>query len=185
MESTIYSIEHRGAHYSDIGILKWGIKGQQELIYDDISEWEYIDSAGMSLPFSNEAVDIFSVNKSAHSINSQRYAAFLQESFFINSNTSDMSLTLGLRASYWTFNNELTLSPRVNFSFHTDNLPNLDWHFAVGLYYQPPFYKELRDPQGTLYPDTKAQRALHFVTGTDYKFRAWDRPFVFTSEIYY
>ncbi len=185
LESTIYSLKHQGALYSDYGILKWGVKFQQEAINDDISEWEYIDSAGMSLPFSSERVDLFFVNKSVHSINSQRYSAFLQQSFFMNSNTSNMSLTLGLRGQYWTYNKELTLSPRLNFSFHTDNMPNLNWHFATGLYYQPPFYKEIRDPWGNIYPDTKAQRAFHLVAGADYKFRAWDRPFVFTSEIYY
>lgn len=185
LESTIYSVEHRGSFYSDRGILKWGIKGQQELINDDIGEWEYIDSAGMSLPYSSDNVNLFKVNKSAHSLNTFRVAAFIQQSFFLSSNISDMILTLGLRAQYWTLNEEMTLSPRLNFSFHTDNLPNLDWHFSTGLYYQPPFYKELRDPIGNLYPDTKAQRALHFVAGADYKFRAWDRPFVFTAEVYY
>ena len=185
LESTIYSLEHRGAYYFDQGVLKWGIKGQKELINDQISEWEYIDSAGMSLPFSNESVDLFQVNKSTHALNNSRIAAFLQQTFFINRVSSNMSVTLGVRAQYWTLNREVTISPRINFSFHTDNLPNLTWHFATGLYYQPPFYKELRDPWGNLYPDLKAQRALHLVAGTDYKFRAWDRPFVFTSEIYY
>lgn len=185
LEATIYSVEHKGAFYSDNGILKWGVKGQQEIIDDDISEWEFLDSAGMSLPFSNETVDLSEVNKRAHSLNTGRFAAFVQRTFFINNNTSDMSLTLGLRGQYWTLNKELTLSPRLNFSLQTENMPNLNWHFATGLYYQPPFYKEIRDPYGNLFPETKAQRALHFVIGADYKFRAWDRPFVFTSEIYY
>jgi hypothetical protein len=118
-------------------------------------------------------------------LNNMRYAAYLQNTTAFDVSKNNISLTLGARIQYWTFNKEVTVSPRGNITLKPDLTPNTTWHLSAGLYYQPPFYNEIRDPQGNLYPSLKAQRALEITLGNDYKFMAWGRPFIFTSELYY
>jgi hypothetical protein len=185
LTATIYSAEHRGTYFSGRGVMKWGVKAQQELIHDVINEWILIDSAGVSLPWSDESVELFYTNKSEHNLNTFRFSAFLQHTFVFSLPANEVSLTIGARTHYWTYNSNFFISPRTNLSLQPEKFPNLNFHFAAGLYYQPPFYKELKDPAGIIYPDTKSQRALHLVGGYDYKFQAWRRPFIFSSEIYY
>jgi hypothetical protein len=185
LKSKIYSVDYKASYFTNDGNWKWGIKGQKELIDDKISEWELFDSAGTSLPYSDEEVNLFYVNKAANNLSSSRISGFLQHTKNVDLQSSSAFFTLGLRASYWDYNKELTCSPRGSIILKPDVTPNLSWHFSAGLYYQPPFYKELRNPQGNLYPHKKAQRSLQFVLGTDHTFMAWDRPFIFTSEVYY
>jgi hypothetical protein len=185
LKSNIYSIEHKGSYYIPAGNLKWGLKFQQEYIDDKISEWQMLDSAGYSLPYSIEEVNLNYVYKSKNILNNTRLSGYLQHTSSFTIDKSDVSITLGARAQYWSYNEDITISPRGNITLTPYSTPNLTWHFSTGLYYQPPFYKELRDPEGKLYPDKKAQRALQFVAGTDYKFMAWGRPFILTSEVYY
>ncbi len=183
--ATIYALEHKGSWYTANSIFKWGVKGQQEVIDDKISEWSLIDSAGISLPYSDEFVELAYTNKSSNSLNSFRISGFLQHTLYFDLPGAEASFTYGARAHYWTYNQTSFISPRLNLTLQPAERPNLGFHFSTGLYYQPPFYKEMKDISGKLYPNTQAQRALHFVAGTDYKFRAWRRPFIFSSEIYY
>jgi len=185
LKSKIYSLDYKSSLYTADGNWKWGIKGQTEHIDDKISEWELYDSAGVSLPYSDENVELFYSNKSVNILNSIRASAYIQRTKNIELPNSSVYFTLGLRSSYWDYNKEITWSPRASIVIKPGLTPNLSWHLSSGLYYQPPFYKELRDPQGNLYTNKKAQRSLQFVLGTDYNFTAWDRPFIFTSEIYY
>jgi hypothetical protein len=183
--SVIYSVEHKGEFLINEGNLKWGVKAQKEFIDDRINEWEMLDSAGYSLPFSDKEANLFVVNKLKNNINSTRISGYLQNSKKYNLESGSATVTLGVRASYWDYNKDITISPRGSIEIKPNLTPNLSWHFSTGLYYQPPFYKELRDPYGKLYPETKAQRAFHILAGTDFTFYAWSRPFIFTSEIYY
>jgi hypothetical protein len=183
--SSIYSVEHKGTFFTNAGVLKWGLKAQVESVDDRVNEWQLLDSADYSLPYSDENINLQYVYKSANNMNNSRYSAFIQHTFKINSNAGDISLTLGLRSQIWSYNKELTVSPRGNIVYIPAGRPNTSWHFSTGLYHQPPFYKELRDPTGKLYPDKKAQRAIHFVMGNDLNLLIWRRPFVLSSEIFY
>jgi hypothetical protein len=185
LNSSIYSLEHKGTFISDKGITKWGIKIQQEFIDDKINEWQLLDSSGYSIPYSDEEINLLDVYRTSNTFTSQRAAAYAQHTIKIENSAGQLMLTIGLRSQYWTYNQEVTISPRLNFSYIPANRPNISLHIASGMYHQPPFYKELRDRQGNLYPDKKAQRAWHLVSGIDYNFQAWHRPFVFTSELYY
>lgn len=185
LSTTIYSLEHKGTLVTELGLTKWGIKAQQEIIDDEINEWQLLDSSGYSLPYSNEEVNLINVYKASNSLNNYRYSAFFQHTFKTKNNAGEFILTLGVRSQYWTYNRELTISPRGNLSYIPGGQPNISLHIASGMYHQPSFYKELRDHEGNLYPERKAQRAWHLVAGIDYNFQAWRRPFVFTSEIYY
>lgn len=185
LQAKVYALEHKGVYYSGNNILKWGLKGQQEIIEDRISEWELIDSAGVSLPYSDENVELAYAIKSANSLNSLRSTAYLQHTVFFDAGNAEASVTYGARLHYWSLNREFFVSPRANFNLQPGNRPNLSYHLSAGIYYQPAFYKEFKDPAGVLHRDTRSQQAVHFVAGTDYKFRAWRRPFILSSEIYY
>ena len=185
LNSSILSLEHKGIWLSSSGILKWGIKAQQEDISDQIREWALLDSSGYSLPYSDEEVNLSYVYIAANDLRNLRASGYLQYTHKVDNKAGQFRLTLGIRSQYWEYNRELTISPRGNFSYTPVNHVNVTWHLASGLYHQPPFYKEIRDQEGNLYPGRKAQRALHFVGGVDYNFKAWQRPFVFTGELYY
>lgn len=186
LTSNIYSLDYKGSFISSDGNWKWGLKGQIEKINDKINEWTLEDSAEYSLPYSDDSeVDLFRVVKAHNVLNTNRFSGFIQRTKEYSLTNSSLLFTLGVRSSYWTLNKELTVSPRGSLVIKPDNTPNLTWHISSGIYYQPPFYKELRDKYGIIYKSKKAQRSFQFVVGADYNFIAWDRPFVFTSEAYY
>ena len=99
--------------------------------------------------------------------------------------SSELFLNAGIRAHYWTINDQLVLSPRAILSINPNWSRDIQFHMAAGYYFQPPFYKELRDPEGILYEDIKAQKSIHYVLGSDLNFTAWERPFILSAEIYY
>ena len=111
----------------------------------------------------------------------------------INTSAGFLTLNAGLRLSYWSFNKELLLSPRMTVGFIPEKYPSWALRFATGLYYQSPFYKEYRMPVSdkngnqtiNLNSDIKSQRSFHLIAGTDYTFRALNRPFKLSGEIYY
>ncbi len=185
LNAYVYSAAHLGTLVSDRSTLKWGAKWQQERIKDRISEWEMIDSVGYSVPYTGLTIPLYSVHKWNHRLFSNRLTFFVQNTTSFERNRTMFFLDAGIRASYWDLNNQFLLSPRVTFSVKPDWKADLIFRLTSGLYYQPPFYKELRYPDGTLNLDLQAQRSIHFVFGGDYVFRAWDRMFKFTTEIYY
>ncbi|MCC9167399.1 TonB-dependent receptor [Pontibacter harenae] len=152
----------------------FGAKVGLEDIEDQLQEYGFTDSA-----------DYVSQNYLLHSqlsLNSLRYNAFAQHTYEID---SLKTITYGVRASYWSYNKEMTLTPRLQYSFITRKNPDLSFKAAIGLYYQPPFYRELRNMQGELNPELKAQRSLHAIVGSDYIFQSWGRDFKLSAEAYY
>ncbi len=82
-------------------------------------------------------------------------------------------------------NSQFTVSPRAQFALKPDWEKDMVFRVSGGLYHQPPFYRELRDADGVVHPNVKAQQSIHFVFGNDYSFKMWDRPFKLVSEMYY
>ncbi|MDR2679488.1 MAG: TonB-dependent receptor [Tannerella sp.] len=173
--------------------LKFGVNAQYEHIIDRISEWESRDSSGYSLPQTGSAVNVISNLFSDNKLESWRYSAYIQDVFKFRSEKGLFSIIGGLRGSYWDYNKEFIVSPRISAGFIPNSNQNLILRFATGFYYQPPFHKELRiteqDESGNniikLNKKLKSQRSIHFIAGGDYTFRAVSRNFKFTSEIYY
>lgn len=173
--------------------IKWGINLQHENITDKISEWERRDSAGYSLPHTGTDVSFVSNLFSNHTLNSNRLSAYAQDVFKFRTTQGLFTLAGGVRGSYWTFNRELIFSPRASLGFIPNQNQNLTFRFATGLYYQSPFYKELRveteDRYGNkeieLNQTLKSQRSMHFIVGGDYNFRVAKRNFKLTTELYY
>lgn len=194
LKATVASLSHTGEFAQSGHTVKWGAGFQRELITDKLREWEWRDSAGYSMPYdpNNGKVDIFYNLTSEQSLDSWRANSYLQDTYRWDTDGALYSVTGGLRAGFWSYNKELIVSPRASVSIlpHWDK--DFSFRFATGVYYQSPFYKELRDTVSdelgnvlvTLNQNIKSQRSLHFVLGGDYFFRALGRPFKFTTEAY-
>ena len=183
--ATVMSFEHKGYYLMDNKFWQWGAKVQYENIDDNLTEWTMIDSSGYSKPYTDSIVGMDFFVKAKNSFSSMRYSAFVQNTFTYDVFSNELNITAGIRGSYWNFNNELTISPRVNIALKPDWDKDFVFRFSTGLYYQPPFYKELRSREGLINEDIKAQKSIHFVLGSDYNFVAWNRPFKLVTEAYY
>lgn len=165
----------------------WGLSSQTEIIEDQLREWTLLDSSGFSLPQTPpDSVVVFEFLNSKNELQSYRTQGYFQHNHkWLTRDTSELMLTAGVRATHWTLNNELLVSPRVNLSYR----PNWkrDWQFraAWGYYSQPAFFREYRDFAGQLNTNIKAQTSIHYVVGADHNFRAWNRPFKLVTELYY
>lgn len=192
LNATVMNISHLGETTISKHQLKWGALLQFEKINDKINEWEWRDSSGYSLPYRPYEAKLYYNLKALNSLSSTRSSVFFQDTYRYSSVAGTFSFTGGLRASYWSFNDEFLLSPRLSFSYLPHWEKDFSFRFATGLYYQSPFYKEIRDTiidnignvNVALNSHIKSPRSVHFVLGGDYYFRALGRPFKFTTETY-
>jgi len=195
-KATVISLQHKGSYISGNTFLKWGLKYDHQIIDDKIREWEMIDSAGYSLPHptdnpgaavpDNPDFEISYFVKGSNHLNINRLSAFASNQWNVSLKNDDLiTVTAGARMYFWDYNNEFLFMPRANISYKPYAMQNFVLRFSTGIYYQPPFYREMRNMDGTLNPDIKSQRSIHFILGSDYRFQMWDRPFIFTSELYY
>jgi len=195
LNATVLSAEHKGSFERNKNYLSWGAKYQYEDIEDQLNEWDLIDSAGFTLPrppdnpgSPNPPVTSLYLNTSVKSkvnLSSNRYMGFIQNTRDFGDNAQNFSLTVGLRANYWDQNEQFLVSPRASMAYHPNWSNDLLFRFAAGYYYQPPFYRELRNFDGTMNYDQKAQKSIHFLAGTDWNLYFWGRPFKFITEVYY
>ncbi len=193
LSATVASISHHGDFKTDNNILAWGVSGQTEIILDRINEWETRDSAGYSLPYNPDKVDMIYNLHSDVDLYSFRMQAYIQDNYKLYADHGMWSFTAGVRGNFWSVNKEFLVSPRAAVAFFPDWQHDFNFRLAAGLYYQAPFYKELRleqvDANGNNYvalnKDISAQRSFHLLMGMDYFFRAWNRPFKLTTEVYY
>ena len=178
---------------SSFHTLKWGAGLQSERLVDRISEWESRDSSGYSLPQTGREVNVIANLFSNNSLSSMRASGYAQDVIKFRTPQGLFTVIAGLRASYWSYNRELLISPRASVGFIPTANQDITLRFATGLYSQSPFYKELRveqqDAGGNtvvrLNSDLKAQRSIHFILGGDYSFKVGGRNFKLSSEVYY
>lgn len=195
LNAVVFNMAHKGSYETSENFLSWGVSYQHERIDDQLHEWNLIDSAGYTLPRPPDQInsqnppvlplelDFFT--KTKVNLNTNRYSGFLQNSWVLGNEVNDFTVTAGLRANYWDYNNQFLLSPRISMSYEPNWKNDLLFRLAAGYYFQPPFYKELRDFDGNLVPGQKAQKSIHLVAGTDWNLTIWSRPFKFTTEVYY
>lgn len=197
--NTIYNVEHKGGielHANDgtssqksLHFIQWGLKFQTEYFDDKLNEWERIDSAGYSLPYTGTEVNLASVIKSQNILENTRLTGFFQDSWSLNNERNEFKITAGIRSSYRSMNRELLFSPRVQFLYKPLSWKR-DFSFKLsgGIYNQLPFYRELRRPDGTVNTDLRSQKSIHLVAGLSHDF-TWEkisnRPFRIISEVYY
>ena len=169
-----------------------GFNYRSEHVREHSSEWEMRDSAGYSQPYSLDELALIYSLRSNTDLRQKRIEAFLQDAWRFRTSLGLFNVTYGLRLTHSDWNKETLVSPRASVGLRPAASDHWTLRFATGIYYQPPFYKELRDTtlvNGTatvaLNRNIKAQRSLHFVLGADYTFTLMERPFKFTAEAYY
>ena len=192
LNANVFNIAHNGSWNTNAHDIQWGLSYQRERINDKLREWEMRDSAGYSLPYSDSNIRMVYSMRSGANMESNRLQGYLQDSWHIRKEAGLFVLTGGLRANYWDFNNELLVSPRASMAFIPAWEHDFTFRLASGIYYQAPFYKELRDTltengvtRVMLNKHIKAQKTIQVVGGMDYHFIALDRPFKLTTELYY
>ena len=186
LTSNVYSVSFKGGYYSTNNKLRWGVQYNYEKINDHISQWKMLDSAGFSLPYTGESIELYETARTTNKIQSNRITAYVQNTYNRTfANNDDLFLNIGFRANYWDFSDEFIITPRLSISYKPDWKQHMLFRFASGFYYQPPFYKEMKNADGVVNTDIKSQKSIHFVLGSDYVFKAWNRPFKLTTELYY
>ncbi len=193
LKASVFSLSLKGQNGLGYHNLEYGMSFNAEKIHDRSREWELRDSAGYSLPFDPDALKVIYNLDSRHDISSTRIALWAQDTYRLSTSAGYLNITGGLRGSYWSFNKEFLVSPRISLAFVPDKAPRWSFRFATGLYYQSPFFKEYRmttqDAEGNniimLNQDIKSQRSIQFIAGADYTFRSFNRPFKLTGEAYY
>ena len=173
---------------------------KREHIEENSIEYEMRDSAGYSVPHTGKDLYMIYSMKARNELNANRMEAYIQDTYRFSGGTADSTgngqthytLNYGVRMSHWNFNRETILSPRVSLAIIPANHENTTLRLAAGLYYQAPFFKELRDTTtvngvtvASLNEKIKSQRSIHFIAGYDYRFRMNDQRFKFSAEAYY
>lgn len=210
LDALIYNVSFKGDYkinndkYKDL--FEFGAKYQHEDIQDRIREYEVLDSAGFSIrppdligntePYTSFTGPIvpFTNVRATNDVKIDRLTAFAQwnRETYISEDTK-VWFNLGARVHNWKVDDgigntksQVVVSPRMSIAIKPESWEkDIMFRFATGFYYQPPFYKELRGVDGVVNVDVKAQKSVHFVLGTDYNFKMWNRQFKLVSEIYY
>ncbi len=182
LNSTIYRLSHKATLTRGAHVVQWGFDASHELLSDQINEWVRLDSAGYTLPYSDQQLVIPELIKGRYELSSARLAAYMEDTW---RPVGPFSLRIGTRISYWDLNGQWLVSPRLQWSYDPAWKADIIFKAAFGFYDQPPFYRELRNLEGELQRNVLAQRSIHYVAGLDYNFSMWQRRFHFVSELYY
>ena len=206
LDALIFNAEVKGFHeVSEKSQVEWGIKYTREDIRDRIVEWEVIDSAGFSLPnpllgyindqpynpYTGPLAPFQSVRATNFTV-INRFSGYTQWNYRGKIGAHQFWLNAGIRGHQWqvidrnaTGKNQVVFSPRTQFAIKPNWKKDMVFRFSLGMYHQPPFYRELRGNDGIVNPNVKAQQSIHLVLSNDYSFKLWDRPFKLISEAYY
>lgn len=167
---------------------------KKEKITENSVEYEMRDSSNYSVPHTGKDLYMIYSMRAKNVLDANRIEAYVQDAFRFTSNNEKTLYTLnyGVRLSHWSYTKETIVSPRVSLGIIPAFNENITMRFATGLYYQAPFFKELRDTTtqngityASLNSKAKSQRSIHFIAGFDYRFRMNNRSFKFTAEAYY
>lgn len=206
LDALIANLELKGFHYLKKAQVEWGFKYTREDLRDRLVEWEVVDSAGFSL---NPPLDIYPKNdqpyhpytgplvpyQNARATNFttiDRLSGYLQFNRRGQLNNHEIWYNIGIRAHNWnvsgdniTSSNQTVFSPRGQFVIKPNWEKDMIFRFSLGMYHQPPMYRELRNQEGKVISDVKAQQSIHYVISHDYSFKLWSRPFKLVSEAFY
>ena len=192
LKANVQTVSFIGKHYIKSNDLRWGIDWKRESFNDSQREWELRDSLGYNVPIAGgELRPVYSLTSNSE-YTSNHISVHIQDTYKFNSSIGLISINAGARLSWWDWNNEVIFSPRASVGLIPKFCDDVTFRLASGVYYQTPFYKEMRDTTTvngittvTLNKNIKSQRSIHVVLGCDYHFRIYGRPFKFTAETYY
>lgn len=194
LKATVKSIKFALEHKTKKHDIQAGLTYRIENITEDSKEYEMRDSSGYSIPHTGEDLYMIYSLKAKNTLDANRLEAYIQDTWRFSSKGEHTFFTLnyGIRFSHLNFNKESIISPRISLGIVPAFNHDVTMRFATGIYYQAPFYKELRDTTtingityATLNNKIKSQRSIHFIAGFDYRFKMKDRPYKFTAEAYY
>ncbi|WP_231480225.1 TonB-dependent receptor [Prevotella sp. P6B4] len=192
LTADVVSFKLIGRHQTRHHDFEAGVSYRTEHIKERSREYEMRDSSGYSIPHSADRLDLIYTLNARNDIRTHRTEAYLQDTYRWSKGDNYFTLNYGVRIANWSFNKETTVSPRVSFAFVPAFDNDLTIRLATGLYYQSPFYKEMRDTTtangittAVLNNRIKSQQSIHLIAAADYRFRMLNRPFKFTAEAYY
>lgn len=195
LSADVQSYKLIGTHKTKSHNFEMGLTYKQERIKENSREYEMRDSSGYSIPHSPTRLDLIYNMTSQNRIKTNRIEGYFMDTYRFGSGKEKetrYTLNYGVRFSNWSYNKETTVSPRVSLAIIPAFNQNMTFRFATGLYYQVPFYKELKDTVTTnrnttvnLNKKIKSQKSIHFVAAFDYKFKMNQQPYKFTAEAYY
>lgn len=180
-----YNFSHKGSLDKGKHLFQWGLGYDNTQITDKLNEWEFQDSAGYSLPYNPNLLQLNKIVRSNAALDINKFNGYIQDNMAFGDTANTFTLQAGLRFNYNDLNKEFLLSPRVSASWKPDWEKDVIFKAAVGAYHQPPFYREMRRYDGTLNTQVKAQRSIQVVAGLDYNFYSLNRPLRLTAEAYY
>ena len=193
LNANVQTVALTGKHYIGAHDLRWGTEWKIQSFSDSQREWELRDSLGYNVPTgpSGELRPVYNLLSNT-SCTTNHLSTYIQDTYKFNCSIGLISINAGARLSWWDWNNEVLFSPRASIGIIPKFNDDITFRFATGVYYQTPFYKEMRDTTTvdgitnvTLNKEIKSQRSIHFVLGCDYHFKIFNRPFKFTAEAYY
>lgn len=194
LEATVKSVKLAFNHKTKKHDIQAGLTYRIENITENSKEYEMRDSSGYSIPHTGQDLYMIYSLKAKNTLDANRLETYIQDTWRFSSKGEHTFFTLnyGIRFSHWNFNRESIVSPRVSLGIVPAFNHDVTMRFATGLYYQAPFFKELRDTTtingityATLNRKIKSQRSIHFIAGFDYRFKMKNRPYKFTAEAYY
>jgi len=185
LKARVTAFEHRGTFSADRHQLQWGLKYQHERISDQVSEWEMRDSVGYSIPYGTDQLSLYRAVSGNNTVVSNRFSGFVQDSWIAPFGNGELAVTGGIRMQFWDFNQQTIFSPRISGSWKIGSARNRIIRAAWGVYQQMPFFKELKDRDAQIVQGVKAQKSIQYLLGYDQIFSAFDRPFRFTTEVWY
>lgn len=194
LKANVKSVKLALSHKTKKHNILAGLTYKMEHISEKSKEYEMRDSSGYNIPHTGENLNLIYTLSARNTLDANRLETYIQDTYKFSSKGEHTFFTLnyGIRFSHWNFNRESIVSPRMSLGIVPAFNHNMTIRLAAGLYYQAPFFKELRDTMtvdGTTYArlnsKIKSQRSIHFIAGMDYRFKVSSRPFKFTAEAYY
>lgn len=185
LDRTVNSLKLKADHNLGDLHLQWGIKALHEKIDDRINEWQYRDSAGYSIPFSNSQNLLAYSRQALNYISGTHMTGYTQGDYKFGNESGDFQLTAGLRYHHWSYNNSSFLSPRFSINYIPNWKRQMKFRLAIGNYQQMPSYRESLKIDGTISSKLNTQEAWHYSLAHEYLFKIKQRDFRLSSELYY
>lgn len=192
LTSDVVSIKLTGNHRTNHHDIEAGLTYKIEHIKEQSGEYEMRDSSGYSIPHSADRLDMIYTLRAKNDIKSHRIEAYIQDTYRFSKGDTYFTFNYGIRLANWSFNRETIVSPRASLAIVPAFNQDITFRLATGLYYQAPFYKEMRDTTtqngvttAILNEKIKSQRSIQLIGAVDYRFKMLNRPFKFSAEAYY
>ena len=192
LTADVISFKLMGTHKTKRHDIEAGITYKTERVEEQAREYEMRDSSGYSIPHSANRLDLIYTLSSKNKVNSHRIEAYIQDTYRFQKGETFFTLNYGVRLANWSWNKETIVSPRASLAIVPAINHDMTFRLATGIYYQAPFYKEMRDTVtengitvARLNEKIKSQRSIQLIAAADYRFKMMDRPFRFTAEAYF